>query len=180
MEKNELKELKELLKEISNVINKYNELNPEEKVKLIKQNQVDVSNLFVCAYNNGCVGLFERIGWIERDFFLETKYLGEVYVGVNSDYVGIKANLEKGYYVDKWYRPGVEVRSYSDGKYYVSNCYMSYSISFDDIRMLMYSEKLIDTYELGKATNDEIIDVLAYARKHFEVSNKTKTNTKNT
>lgn len=122
--------------------------------------------------------MFERIGWIERDFFLETKYLGEVYVGVNSDYVGIKANLEKGYYVDKWYRPGVEVRSYSDDEYYVSNCYMSYSISFDDIRMLMYSEKLIDSYELGKATNDEIIDVLAYARKHFEVSNKTKTNTK--
>ncbi len=85
--------------------------------------------------------MFERIGWIKRNFFLETEYLGEVYVGVNSDYVGIKANLEKGYYVDKWYCPGVEVLTYSDNKYYVSNCYMSYSISFDDIRMLMYSEK---------------------------------------
>ena len=86
---------------------------------------------------------------------------------------------QKRNYVDKWYPPGVEVFSYSDKNYHVSNCYMSYSISFDDARMLMLSEGVIDKYQIGRATNDEILGVLAYARQHFAMSNKTKSHAKN-
>ena len=166
------------MNKINQAVDKYNEVSPNDKVKLIRQKQIDVSNLFVCTYNDGCVGLFERKNWIILGFLLDTKYLGEVYVGFDSDYVGIKTTVEKGYFVNKWMRPGVEVRSYSDEKYYVSNCYMNYSIRFDDVRKVMYSEGVIGRYEFGKATNDEIIDVLTYVHQHFETLNKPKTHIK--
>ena len=37
----------------------FNEANPTEKVELI-QKMMDVRYIFVCAYDDDCVGLFEK------------------------------------------------------------------------------------------------------------------------
>ena len=56
-----------------------------------------------------------------------------------------------------------------DGKSYVSNCIMQNGMSFDDMRLIMYSDGQIGPYEIGKASSQEMIDVLKYASSYYQL-----------
>ncbi len=175
MNKDNLNELKKLLSEISNVIEKYNALNPEGKVSLTKQQQLDTSNMFVCLYNKDCIGLFKMKPY---EYYFDSRFIGNnlrtsgsVYIGLNLNCIGAKQTFCDGY-TNIWLPAGHRV--YINGSPYICNCYMEAAVSFDDIRMSMYHEGLIDKFELGKTTNDEIIDVLNYAKDYFKLSYKNK------
>ena len=55
----------------------------------------------------------------------------------------------------------------------VANCNMSDGMSFDDIGLIMYGEGKIGSYEIGRTTNDEIIQFLNYASKYYQSNSKT-------
>jgi len=60
----------------------------------------------------------------------------------------------------------------------IVNCTINKIMEFDQIRLEMYTNGLINTYELGKATKEEILEVLKYVRdKYFIVDTKKKTKT---
>lgn len=61
-----------------------------------------------------------------------------------------------------------------DDKSYVANCNMKNGMSFDDMHLIMYNKKLIDAYEIGKASSLEILDVLCYASEYFKSKQKQK------
>ena len=72
----------------------YNDLNPKEKLIITPEEQKkDVSNVFVCAYDNISVGLFKRINYSSKkswSFWGDAWNAGLIYEGLDSDYIGIK------------------------------------------------------------------------------------------
>ena len=180
-----MKKNNENLKRILNLVSMeevlFNEANPTEKVELI-QKMMDVRYIFVCAYDDDCVGLFEKIDWCKnrskyRDLIDDDDYVedfidgkiydaGSIYVGVGSDYIGMKLTHDYNISVDKWLSAGVKEKV--KGQKYVSNCVIKGGMSFDDMRLIMYSDGQIGPYELGKATSEEILEVLKYARSYYE------------
>lgn len=152
---------------IEQLIKLYNKSWPNEALELneVAEKQ-DISDVYICAYNNS-VGLFESIGW--RGYrLLDADYdTGIVYVGIDSDYIGMKKTRNHKLFGSIGWEP-VGTVTKIDNKTYVANCQMSNSISFDDMRLIMYKNGKIGGYERGKATSREIIDVLAYAQSYFD------------
>ena len=163
-EKNKCNDLKGILYEIQKTIEMYNQLNPEEKIVITKQEMKDVSNLFVCSYNGWHVGLFEKDDWhISRVGCYDA---GSIFFEVDSSYIGIY-QAHGHNYNDTWYHAGGRVCL--NGRYYISNCTMQDSMSFDDMRLIMYNAGEIASYERGKATSQEIIEVLNYAKNYYKL-----------
>ena len=69
---------------------------------------------------------------------------------------------------DKWERIGTKIKV--DEKSYVANCNMQSAMSFDDMRLIMYNEGKIEPYEFGKATSQEMLDVLNYAYSYYKAN----------
>ncbi len=63
-EKNKNEKLKLLLENIQKFIELYNDLNPEGKLSIASQDKKrDVSNIYICVYNDNNVGLFRKKDW---------------------------------------------------------------------------------------------------------------------
>ena len=171
IKKNE--ELKQILEGIQKALELYNSMNHEEKLKIVNQaEQKNVSNIFVCVYNNNCVGLFKKINW-SSPIHQWTKYhspeynAGSIYVGIDSDYIGMKETHEAFFSRNEWKKVGTKI--IVDGKSYVANCNMQNGMSFDDMRLIMYSVGQIEPYEIGKATSQEMLEVLRYASSYYQL-----------
>lgn len=172
MDENERLDLfREILISIQEIIKMYQELSPEEKNLLITpSDKNDVKDIFICMYDDMYVGLFRKINWSSRvteknDVFPYNA--GNIYVGVNSSYIGMEL-IHSGYVDNKeWQIIGEKV--IVDDKSYVANCNMQNSMSFDDMRLIMYCEGKIDSYEIGKADSKEILDVLKYAVSYYQI-----------
>ncbi len=166
-------ELKQILEGLQKALELYNGINPEEKLELVKQvEKKDVSSIFVCVYNSKCVGLFKKINW-SSTIYQWTKYhspeynAGSIYVGIDSNYIGMKSTHEDMFSRNSWQEVGKKV--VVDGKSYVANCNMQNGMSFDDMRLIMYSAGQIGPYEIGKATSQEMLEVLKYASSYYQL-----------
>ena len=169
-EKKKYEEIKSILEGIQKSIELYNNLNPQEKLAITLQDErKDVSDIFICVYNDKHVGLFKKLDWHSKSYGIENRYYeaGTIYIGVYSNYIGMKKTHESFYTIDSWQDAGIK-RNVS-GKTYVSNCTMQKCMSFDDMRLIMYSNRLIDSYEPGKATSKEINEVLEYAYSYYQL-----------
>lgn len=167
----------QILEAIKKEIENYNSLNPNDKLVICKEqekkNMNDVRHVHVCSYynsecDNELIGLFKRsiIRTIKSSFF-KPKHISErlLYKGINSDYIGMR-KMNHRYYPEYeelgfWFK--------TDSNKYVVNCELTNEIGFDDLRLKMYGEGLIGSYELGKATDEEVLEVLKYAREYFEL-----------
>lgn len=172
---------KEIIEAIEKLIKLYNIGSADDKLTLshIKESELknteesqdkkkDVSNIFVCVYNDKCVGLFTKIGWIGKNRGFVTCYdAGSIYIGVDSNYIGMKQTHHDISILRQWLPSGT--KETVDGKNYAANCDMQNAMSFDDMRLIMYKKGMIDSYELGKATNKEMLDVLAFAHTYFKL-----------
>lgn len=166
--------LKQILEGLQKALELYNGINPEEKLKLVKQaEKKDVSSIFVCVYNGQRVGLFKKINW-STPMHQWTKYhspeydAGSIYVGIDSNYIGMKSTHKHSFSENHWQEVGTKV--VLDGKSYVANCNMQNGMSFDDMRLIMYSEGQIGSYEIGKAASQEMLDVLKYASRYYQLN----------
>lgn len=163
-----------LLKNIRKAVEVYNSFEQEEKIEIVsrKKNEnkeVDVSNIFVCVYNDEHVGLFRKINYNEKT---DRAYYnaGSIYVGVDSDYIGMKETHCNSHCTTVWKKAGAKVKV--DDHVYLCNCNMENGMSFDDMRLKMFEEGLIDSYKIGKSSSEEMIEVLCYARSHYHLDTK--------
>jgi len=173
-EKNKYEELKSILDGIKKAVELYNDLNPQEKLAITPQEEKkDVSDIFICVYNDKHVGLFKKINWStekrnQSSYSDYAKYdAGSIYVGIDSNYIGMKETHSYNICRNHWQPAGKKL--IVDGKSYVSNCAMKNGMSFDDMRLIMYSDGQIEPYEIGKATSREMIDVLKYASSYYQL-----------
>lgn len=167
-------EIKKRLEEIKNAACMYNDIVSEEKICVTGGKIWDVSEFFVCFYNQKHVGLFSKkdcCSGIYNHVFGAKYDACSIYYGVDSLYVGMK-RIHQGYTsLNKWATCGDFV-TLSSGNY-VINCNMEDSMSFDDMRLIMYSNGEIGPYTVGKAADKEILDVLCYASKYFQAKKET-------
>lgn len=174
-EKEKYEVLKSTLEKIEQVIKLYNDLDPEQKLSITTQEEKkDVSDTFLCVYNNKHVGLFKKINWstethnIDQAIGYAEYNAGSVYVGINSNYIGMKETHSYNMCINHWQPIGKKI--IIDDKSYVSNCVMQKGMSFDDMRLIMYNDGQIGPYEIGKASSKEIIDVLKYSYSYYELN----------
>lgn len=174
IEKQKYESLKEIVAGLQNALELYNQLNPEEMMELTKKDtRKDVSNIFICVYNDKHVGLFEKINWnttpIKKSKYSDIEYdAGSIYVGVNSNYIGMKTTHHGSLPQSHWEPAGTYATI--DEVQYVANCTMKNGMSFDDMRLIMYNNGEIGSYEVGKATDQEILEVLKYASSYYQLS----------
>lgn len=179
-EKNKNEELKSILSDIKKALELYNDLNPEEKMKLVPQEEKkDVSDIFVCVYNDKYVGLFKKINWsTEVKTYIgysKPEYkAGSIYIGIDSNYIGMKETHYSSRCTNVWERIGTKY--VIDGNSYVANCNMQNGMSFDDMRLIMYNDGVIDSYEIGKASSKKMIEVLSYACSYYQLDQGIKKN----
>ncbi len=175
-EKEKCEELKQILEDIQKSLELYNNLNPQEKLTITPQDQrKDVRDIFICVYNNKHVGLFKKINWKSAYYTGWTGHdynAGSIYVGVDSNYIGLKTTHDENHSVNRWEAPGARIEL-KDKDTFVANCYMQNGMSFDDMRLIMYREGKIGPYEIGKATSKEILDVLKYAFIYYQLDQNT-------
>ncbi|MEE0699879.1 MAG: hypothetical protein U0M66_04765 [Bacilli bacterium] len=165
MKKSEADFRNEILSRIEEIVQIYNNLEPENPISIQKKD-VDVSNVFVCAYNNSQVGLFKKRNYFKLINSSDNSYdAGSVYLGIRSNYIGIKKTHDDKSSCNSW-QPAGSVATAGNEKY-VSNCDMNNEMSFDDMRLCMYNDGEIDSYEIGVATFEEMLKVLKYASYYF-------------
>lgn len=134
-------------------------ITPQDKRK-------DVSNIFICMYNGKHVGLFKKRNWSTNK--TQSWYdAGSIYVGVDSNYIGMKKAHRGSIEYNKWEPIGTRVMV--DEKCYIANCSMQNGMSFDDMRLIMYGEGQIKAYEIGKANSEEILEVLKFAASYYQL-----------
>lgn len=160
-----------LLEVLKKLVELYNKFESEKELQLItkEEKEEDVSNIFICFYNE------EQLGLFERKLYHNLREYGEMYKGLNNDYLGIKVLGTKDDNNFGWKHVGYEL--YLDEKRFVTTCNMVDAISFDDVRFKMYNEGIIPAFKLGKASIAEMIEVKKYAQKHClseEVKKRTK------
>ncbi|MBQ7104925.1 MAG: hypothetical protein IJN90_03635 [Bacilli bacterium] len=173
--------MENLLNKIKDLIEAYNNLPdakkmvlvPEEYAKSmnikIDEEKKDISDMYICLYNNGKVGLFKELRFssgIETIMGHNSWNAGSLFIGVNSNLVGLRITHQNFSSDAYWEKEGYQETV--DKKRYVCNCNMQDAITFDDVRLMMYEDKEISSYELGKASNSEMIQVLKYAKKYYE------------
>lgn len=154
-----------LLESIKNAIEAYNKLNPNDKIVLNFESQYhDVNNVFVCAYDSKFVGLFNRFKYrnTHKNYDNVFTYDYLIYKGINSSHIGLKQMSGILFVTNKYLVAGQSV-----SEEYVSDCEINNEIGFDDLRLKMYSEGLIGPYQIGKATDEEMLEVLKYASEYF-------------
>lgn len=174
--------MENLLNKIKELVEAYNQLPnstkmtlvPEEYAKSlnlpIEEKYNDVSNYYICLYNNGKVGIFKQLNYSSQKTETNSGYerweAGALYIGVNSSLVGIKVTHHDIFSVNSWKELG-QMETVDD-KRYVCNCKIHDDMTFDEMRLLMYEKGEIGTYSLGKATDRELINVLNFAHKYYE------------
>lgn len=134
-----------------------------------KEKKRNVKKLDICVYNKNCIGLFKRIEWVSSSVELFPSS-GIIYIGVDSNYVGMKTLLDMGISENKFSSVG-EVCTV-DYKKYVANCKIKKAISFDDMRFKLYRSGIIGPYTMGEATTREILDVMCYAADYYDLEKK--------
>lgn len=176
MENTQTEKSIELLKLIKQLIEVYNKLNPKQKI-VLQDEKKDVSDVFVCVYHtnrkdlhNKHIGLFRETKYyshiLSSTTFGEMYDAGSIFKGLDSNYIGIK-RTHIGDHFDNTSLIGLTITL--KDKTYVSNCRLINIISLDDLRFIMYQEGLITSYETGKASSQELLDILSYAASYYKL-----------
>lgn len=143
------------------------------KKETIKEDEmVDVRNTFVCVYNGNHVGLFKKTNYSTKNGDPRYYRAGSVYEGINSNYIGLKETCDFGVTCNRWRQIGERV--IMNGIEYEANCKMNDGMSFDDMRLIMYKDGKIGSYTLGKASSEDMIDVLSYASEYYNLNPESK------
>jgi len=174
--------------------------NNNQNNKKAESTKIDVSKYLICSYGTrviwvgnfffgepqydfDSVGLFEKIhdGYDKEEYRLGNYFLGcseppkrynvridrQVYFDINSDQVAIFESSSDGLEAKKI----GYTTTLSDGRKVAATCVIGKAYSFDSMRLKLYQNGDIGPYEIGKATNEEILEVLVHAQKMFGEEN---------
>ena len=170
-----------LLQKIRELVEAYNGLPNAKKMALIEEELIkdmniprnedfkDVSEFYIGVYNDGQVGLFRELRYSspKTEVMGHEKWsAGALFIGVESNLIGIKTTHESFSSFSRWQTEG-EMETV-DQKRYVCNCNMKEAMPFDNVRLMMYEEGKIPAYTLGKATHRQIVETLSYAKHYYE------------
>lgn len=170
-----------LLQKIRELVEAYNGLPNAKKMALVEEEFIkdinvprqedfkDVSDFYIGVYNEGQVGLFRELRYSspkETVLNHEKWSAGSLFIGVESNLIGIKTTHEGFSSFTRWQTEGE--MEMVDQKRYVCNCNMSDTVPFDNVRLMMYEEGKIPAYTLGKATHRQIVETLAYAKNYYD------------
>ena len=157
---------------IDKLVKIYNELTPVEKMQIKyvdAASKIDVSNVYVCNHDSSFVDLFRRktYDWYSHKYWGET---GELYISLSGEKIGMVKN-------DFGSETNIALYSRRDlrDKTYYTNCIINREVNFDNLRLEMYQKGLIGPYEMGKATEEEMLEVLKYAKEYFGLNKSSKT-----
>lgn len=155
------KKIKDLTK-LQEIITLYNANHPEQRVSIVPEKR-NVSELFVCSYDEGKVGLFKTKEWVNSS----SKQHGVIFLGVDTMHVGLKTVWRDH---EIWHMPNFTIQRdvFTEIESYTSTCHMHDAIAFEELRLMMRQEGLIQDYELSFASSKEILQVLDYATKYFD------------
>ena len=180
MEKNKenLEELKKIVSDIKHAITLYNTLNPDNKLVLSEddENIKDVSNIQICVYNKGHIGLFKQTQYFTEssDDNLENYNAGLVFHGIDSGYTGVIVTHRGTNALYKVEKIGYRVSVNNGKSVYIANCEINDLMSFDDMRMIMKKAGEIGDYKVGKSNSIEMQKVLEYAFNYYQLDKKNK------
>lgn len=168
--------LTEILNLIKEAIKLYNDLdeNTNNKIKVEPIETKNVRKIYIGVYDDSYVGLFERItfsstsDWYDK-FGRKCYRTGELYKGINTNYIAIHLSHDETKFIDVW-EPIGSKRVIDENTYNV-DCKMSHVISFDDMRLIMHNMGKLDYYEIGKATNEEMLEVMDFAYEYYGLKN---------
>ena len=152
---------------------------PDDQIDICSLDKTeDVNDIYICVYNDNQVGLFKKVNFTTaiseckhfsygRGHYSTFHYTAEsIYIGYNSNYTGIKVLHKENHNLNMWAKEGYATTW--DKKVYLANCNMYDEMSFDDMRLLMYEDgNLTSPYEVGKATKNEILQTLLYAKRYY-------------
>lgn len=179
--------MEKLLEKIKELVEAYNDLPNAERVAVVNEKYAlemnvplqeetkDISHAYICAYDDGRVGLFKELRYSspkEKVMGYDRWSAGSLFIGIESNLVGIRVTHDDFMELDAWQKVGAT--EIVDKERYVCNCNIYDAMTFDDIRLMMYEEGLIRPYTLGKATNRDIVNALKYAKKYYEDKKMTK------
>lgn len=146
-------------------VDMYNKINPDTKLEfnpfLLKKK---VEGEFVCLYDYEKVGLFS----LNRRFYesADAENRGMRYFDIylsSGGHVGLTNNYRSGW--------NLHTERYQKGESdagVLCNCMINYAIGFDDLRDILYKKGIIDKFEYGFASSDEIREVLKHSYEYFE------------
>ena len=137
----------------------------KSKVNVSTKEKVNVKDVDVCVYNEDCIGLFRKFEWLKDGILFGEA--GIIYVGIDSDKLGIKSLVDSG--INTNYFVSAGERCYVNGKTYLANCTINDSIGFDDLRFKLFRSGIIGVFEMGKATPEEMLEVMCYAADYFKI-----------
>lgn len=139
----------------------------------------DTSNMFICIYDDNCVDLFitSDYEYVERlthgDYMEKHTQRGTILKGLTSNRIAIfwKKHCERVLRApieNQWASAGKSVKVKFTR--YIVDCEISKISNFESVRNSMFSEFKIGPYEPGKATLEEIKEVLELAPEYFGLS----------
>ena len=138
----------------------------EKNAQVAGEEEQNVGNYFVCAYD-GKTGLFEQTNWIDK----ECNNFVSIYNGVGVEKIGIWKSIGTVFGTkEQWLKNG-EVISFRKSKctqgQCMATCDMYQAMTFEDMRGIMRRAGKISGYRLGRASRDEIQEVLDFATIYF-------------
>lgn len=137
------------------------------------QGKISTKELYICYYDRGDVDIFVSHDFKKQEkdsYFYRT---GIIYQGVSSDKIGAKLTNVSYPNREAFVSPGWSICL--AGKDYIANCKIKTVIPFEKMRDLAleffgsdYPVNELDI-ELGKAYPCELVVVLKYARRHYNL-----------
>ena len=147
---------------------------------MIEDDLKDTRDIYICVYDEDKIGVFKKISWHTRPYktYIGNKFnAGNIYIGIDTDHIGMNKTHEDTFNKDKWEPVGTYVKY--GGKKYISDCEIKKAINLDTIRQYMYYNKKIQDYIPGNATSKEVVDTLIYAYEYLGIDlEEVKQNTK--
>lgn len=165
-DKDKIKKLRDKLEEGVNI---YNKLNPGNEIELVEKKNTnskvfhEVSDKYICFYKGNCIGLFKQ-----QKYYGGAKLIGGSVVSTEELRVYINS---KGLTGAAWYNNGVLTAWYKSGEKALLNsptiditCDMTDAINFNEVRNMMKDAGLILKYDQATATDEEIDEVISFAK----------------
>lgn len=177
---------KKLLEKIRREIVAYNRTKPENLLALVEltkesmlqykvevaeeRKKRDVKDMFICLYDEEQMDLFER----------ETVRLNLDQLYTEAELYFSREKRKRGAYAKRYdidggerWLPSGTIVSERDGMIFPINCTMYEAARFDSVRYKMKKEGILDYYTVGLASDEEIEEVLTYAREQRQLDTRT-------
>lgn len=155
--------------QVKAIVMEHNAAYPNNQLGLVNTSElIDISNYYVCTYGNNEVDLFTKkhINQQSQWIYSSAYWSYIIYTSYSNNNIAIRALHEHLDDTDYFYPVGDKLED--SKKTYLVTCVIDSEMSFDNMRQKMKDIGEIKDFIPGKATQEEITQVLSFARKYYE------------